>query len=133
MLDLYRECSREGSGFATNAFIGRMAAIRESVRASRYAGSLVAYERYLDLFSLRLANLGLKDQLTLLDERQFDGDLRRDPSCPYILLGAALSKLRAGNFGRGRHLLLRLAASRFPEHRIAQSILGELVLRGVSR
>ena len=133
LLDLYREFGSDGPRPTRETVICRMDVIRQAVQTSRYARSLVSYERYLDIFCLRLADPGLKDRLTLLDEDRFDADLLRDPSCPYILIGAALSKLRAGNFGRGRHLLLRLAASRFPEHRIAQPILGDLVLRGASR
>jgi hypothetical protein len=108
---------------------GCLTQARREVNAARSAEGLVAYECYLDLISRRLGLLGLRKLHSLLDGVRFEAALRRDPSLPFTLLGAALSRFRAGEGGRGYTLLRRLAASGYPEGKQAQHLLTVCVRR----
>lgn len=134
LLDIYSVLVDVGAGgLTTQDVIRRMDVIGQAVLQAQCARSLVSYERYLDIFCLRLREGGLKERLTLLDPDRFDAELSRDPSNPCVVIGAALSKLRCGNVKRGRHLLRRLATSRFSERSLAQQVLGALILHGGAR
>jgi hypothetical protein len=106
-----------------------LAQARREVNAARIAEALVSYECYLDLISKRLSFLGLRKLHSLLDGYSFEAALRREPSLPFTLLGAALSRFRVGDDVRGYTLLRRLASSEFPEGKQAQRLLAGRVSR----
>ncbi len=120
LLRLYADAVDGGSG---DEIAARLEPVRDAVRAACCSASLIAYERYLDLIALRLAEPGLKDRLTLLSGPAFQTGLRADPSQPFNLIGEALCRLREGDRQRARQLLRRLAASRYPARRQAQLLL----------
>ncbi len=103
--------------------LGRLIQAREAVKPARCVDMLITFERHLDLIAQHLGIPGLRDRLTLLDGLSFEADLRRDPSQPYTLLGAALSQFRQGDLVRGSNLLRRLAVSGYPERKQAQRLL----------
>lgn len=110
--------------------VGRMQAQRDQIAKDYCVESLVSYERYLDLFSLRLADKALKDRLTLLDPAFFEQTLAQDPSRFDLVVGLALCWFRKGKFAQGRTLLQRVAASGYRERRLASRLLAARVLQG---
>ena len=82
----------------------------------------------LELVGLHLAAAPDLAALSLLDRAIFDTEMKRDPGAPFSLLGMALTELKLGNKARGRHLLRRLAATRYRERSRAQALLAELVV-----
>jgi len=124
LLNLYLEATTETGGEDIDS---RLAELRESVRSMQCPDLLIVFERYLKLIALRLHNPELAEQLTLLGDPYFEELLLRDPSQPFALLGVAMTQIRRGDAARGRHLLRRLAASRYPERKQAQCLLGALV------
>lgn len=99
----------------------------EFITAFYSVHALMAFERYLDIISLRLGDRSFKDTFTLLTSDYFEKEFRRDPSQPGIVIGLALCKLRAGDMRRGRQLLLRIASSGFEERDVSRQILSKLV------
>lgn len=124
MIDLYQTAVTAEEGERAG-LLAKMEALRERIRPAGCAASLVAFERYLDLLCLRFGDPSLKDRLTLLDAESLERTLRRDPSRPAVLIGAALAWRRQGRPDRARQLLRRLAASRYPEHRTARQLLAQ--------
>ncbi|WP_373049930.1 hypothetical protein [Thalassovita aquimarina] len=100
---------------------------RETVLALQRTDALIDYERYLDLIAEQTGDPGAIGRSTLLDGEWFEAACRLDPSLPFNLIGAALSRLRQGDTARGRHLLRRLAGSDYPERRHAQRFLYHLL------
>ena len=124
---LAEPCAVGGAGIEAGVLFPALDRAQKMVEAQRRAEALVAYERYLDLISGRTGDPALIGRATLLDGTRFEAALRHDPSQPFTLLGAGLSRLRHGDVARGRHLLRRLASSGYPERRQAQRFLRRLV------
>jgi hypothetical protein len=115
---------RDGSPGPMPGPIGTtLAELRERLMQSFCVHAFLAYERYLDIFSIRTGNGDLQDQFTLVGSAFFEREFRKDPSQAGIVIGLALGKIRAGEVGRGRHLLRRIAASGFAERDLARQLL----------
>lgn len=123
LLGIHTTARTAGSKKERQAAVEAMAGLRDQIARSACAASIMSYETYLDLLCLLLRDPELKQRLTLLDAAAFEAALRNDPARADLLIGAALSHLYRKDFGRSRQLLTRLAASRYPEHRLAQILL----------
>jgi hypothetical protein len=104
------------------------ALLREKVLAQKCAASLEVYERYLRLVSLHLDSEFQLEELSLLNRSTFDAEMKRQPGAAFSQFGMALTELKQGNLKRGRHLLRRIAASRYPERFRARALLIRLVV-----
>jgi hypothetical protein len=105
----------------------RFALLRKKVLEQKCAASLEVYERYLRLVSLHLDLEFQPEELSLLNRSTFEAEMKRQPGAAFSQLGMALTELKQGNIKRGRHLLRRIAASRYPERDRARAILIRLV------
>lgn len=123
LLQLYAEAPARQEAGTLESDLDR---IRNTVSDAQCADLLTAYERFLSLIALRLDAPDLPGRLTLLDSDRFESGLRRDPSQPFLVIGAALAHLKEGRNVRAWQLLRRLAGSQYPERKLAQRLLGDL-------
>jgi hypothetical protein len=101
--------------------------VRARLMQSYCVDTFVAYERYLEIFSIRLGDRSIQDEFTLLGWDFFEREFQKDPSRSDIVVGLAFAKIKTRNVGRGRHLLRRIAASGFRERDLARQLLGRFV------
>ncbi|MDT8853517.1 hypothetical protein RNZ50_00415 [Paracoccaceae bacterium Fryx2] len=117
---------QDGSALESDPVRSVLHGLRQRLMLAYCVHAFVAYERYLDIFSLRLGNRSLQEAFTLAGWDFFEEEFRKDPSRPDIAIGLAVARIRAGDIGRGRHLLRRVAASGFRERDLARQLLGKL-------
>lgn len=123
LLDVYRAACAAPEEMTPEDLMQRLSPVRGHVSQDAGAASLLTFETYLSMIALRLDAGDLRQRLSLVSDDRFDKELKRDPSCPRALMGAALSAYSRGDPRRGRRLLQRLAASGFVEKRLAQLLL----------
>ena len=101
--------------------------LRDRLMLTYCVHAFVAYERYLDIFSIRLGNRSLQESFTLAGWDFFEQEFQKDPSRSDIVIGLAVAKIRNQDVARGKHLLRRIAASGFKERDLARQLLGRFV------
>lgn len=126
ILDLYASVT---TGANAEDVCSQLEHLAAGIRAEKSAAALVTYERYLELIGLWLQDPDLSTQLSVSADDFFDKAFREDPSLPFHIIGLALQQRQQGNWTRARHLLRRLAASRYPERRLARYLLSETLRR----
>jgi len=105
-----------------------IAAMQVRIMEAYCVNAFVAYERYLDILSVRSGSSALKDSFTLTEWDFFEREFRKDPSQPEIVIGLGLRRLRLGDIKQGRHLIRRVATSGYTERALASSLLSQLAL-----
>jgi len=126
ILDLYASVATDADADDIRLKLEHLVA---DIRTEKCAAALVTYERYLELIGLWLRDPDLSTQLSVSADDFFEKAFREDPSLPFHIIGLALWQRRHGNWARARHLLRRLAASRYPERRLARDLLSETLRR----
>lgn len=132
LLDLYSEVISDQGALTVEAVSARLPKIADAIRTAFDPASLIAYERYLDLLALRFRDDGLKTAHTLLDKDTMAEAVQRDPSRMGHVIGLALEARHRGDTARCSQLLRRVAASGYPEARLARQILAASVIAGPS-
>jgi len=101
--------------------------LRERLMQSYCVNAFVAYERYLEIFSIRMGNRNLQEGFTLVKWDFFEREFQNDPSRSDVVVGLAFAKINTREVARGRHLLRRIAVSGFRERDLARQLLGRFV------
>jgi hypothetical protein len=119
---------QEASALQTDSVRGVLQGLRQRLIRAYCVHAFLAYERYLEIFSIRLGTRSLQESCTLVGWDFFEQEFQKDPSRADVVIGLALGKIKAGEVDRGRQLLRRVAASGFKERDLARQILGRLVV-----
>ncbi|WP_448871319.1 hypothetical protein [Desulfobulbus propionicus] len=105
----------------------RLKELKEKLINEDNISKLVIYENHLNYYAKRFVDPTIRSELSILDPQKFEATLAVDPSRFDQLLGLALYHFYYGQRTVARHLLQKIASSRFHEAKTAQRLLESLV------
>lgn len=127
ILSLFEEVRCMQHDSAKKLVRNRLSELKEEFVHEFDISRLLIYESYVNYYAKRFADPAIRSELTILDHKKFEAALAVDPSQYDQLLGLAFYYFCYGKRTDARHLLHKIASSRFREAKTAQQLLKFLV------